>query len=72
MGPTHESIENDFAFHPATPETGEIHDAVRERFGELAHWVLDNTPPGAARSTAIAKLREGMMWANGAVACDGN
>jgi hypothetical protein len=72
LGPTHESISNDFAFHPATDITGEVHDAVRISFGSLAHWVLDHVPPGAARSTAIARLREAMMWSNAAVACDSN
>lgn len=36
----------------------------------MAHWVLDNVPEGPARSTCISRLREAMMWANGAIACD--
>lgn len=70
MGPDHASVANDFAFHPATDLTSERHDATRKSFSDLAHWLLDNVPPGAARSTAISRLRESMMWANAAIACD--
>lgn len=70
MGPSHESVSNDFSFHPATDMTAETHDAARQNFQNLAHWVLDNVPAGDARSTSIARLREAMMWANGAIACD--
>lgn len=70
MGPTHESVDNDFSFHGGTDLTVELHETVRVNFKQLAHWILDHVPPGAARSTAISKLREGMMWSNAAIACD--
>lgn len=70
MGPDHASVANDFAYHPATDLTAERHDATRKSFSDLAHWVLDNVPSGPARSTAISRLREAMMWANAAIACD--
>lgn len=72
MGPTHESINNDFSHHPPTDITAEIHNAARQNFANIAHWVIDNVPSGAARSTAVAKIREAMMWANAAIACDSN
>lgn len=70
MGPTYDSIMNDFAHHAPGPGVGELHNEARTKFRDMALWVLENVPPGAARSTAIAKLREGMMWTNGAIACD--
>lgn len=70
MHQSHEKVTNDFGFHPATDITAEIHNATRANFANLAHWVIDNVPPSDARMNCIARLREAMMWANGAIACD--
>ena len=70
MNQSHEKVTNDFGFHPATDITAEIHNATRSNFANLAHWVIDNVPPSEARQTCIERLREAMMWANGAIACD--
>lgn len=72
MNQSHETVSNDFSFHPATDITAEVHDATRQRFANTAHWVIDNVPSGAARIECINRLREAMMWANGAIACDTN
>jgi hypothetical protein len=72
FGPSHQSVSNDFSFHPSTDLTAEIHDAVRQRMQESAHWILENVPEGIARTQCITKLREAMMWANAAIACDTN
>lgn len=72
MDQSHETVSNDFSFHPATDMTAEIHDATRQKFMNMAHWVIDNVPKGEARKQAIFRLREAMMWANGAIACDTN
>jgi hypothetical protein len=70
MHQSHEKVSNDFAFHPATDITAEIHNATRQNFANLAHWVIDNVPKSDAREECIHRLREAMMWANGAIACD--
>lgn len=70
MNNTHETIANDFGFHPATGMIADLHDATRANFANLAHWVIDNVPPSEARKQSIHRLRESMMWANGAIACD--
>lgn len=70
MNQSHEKVTNDFGFHPATDITAELHNSTRMNFASLAHWVIDNVPPGDARKNCIDRLREAMMWANGAIACD--
>lgn len=72
MNQSHESVTNDFGYHPATDITAEIHNATRANFANLAHWVIDNVPKSNARENCIYRLREAMMWANGAIAADGN
>jgi hypothetical protein len=72
MDQSHEKVTNDFGFHPATDITSEIHNATRANFANLAHWVIDNVPPSEARKQSIHRLREAMMWANGAIAADSN
>lgn len=70
MHQSHEKVSNDFAFHPATDMTAEIHNATRTNFVNLAHWIIDNVPKSDARDNSIYRLRESMMWANGAIACE--
>lgn len=72
MNQSHEKVTNDFGFHPATDFTAEVHNSTRQNFANLAHWIIDNVPSGDARQQSIERLRESMMWANGAIACDGN
>jgi hypothetical protein len=72
MDQSHEKVSNDFGFHPATDITAETHSATRQNFANLAHWVIDNVPPSDARKTCLSRLREAMMWANGAIACHSN
>jgi len=70
MDQSHEKVTNDFGFHPATDMTAELHNTTRQNFANLAHWVIDNVPKSDAREQCIHRLRESMMWANGAIACD--
>ncbi len=63
-------IINRFTFHPATPETAPMHDAIRNDFRGLAAVILDTVPEGRHQSLALTALQESMMWCNAAVACD--
>lgn len=63
-----EEIAQRFTYHPATPVTGPMHDAVRLHHGDLAAWIEENIPPGREQSYALTKLQESMMWCNAAVA----
>lgn len=64
-------LEERFTFHPATPETGPAHDAVRSRCRELASWFDEVLPDSREKSLALTAVQEAMMWANGAVAIHG-
>jgi hypothetical protein len=72
MDQSHERVTNDFGYHPATDITAEIHNAARANFANLAHWVIDNVPPGDNRRICIERLGEALMWANRGVAADSN
>lgn len=64
-------IDEVFSFHPATPETGPIHDQIREICRSTAKD-LDILMPECPEATlAIRKLQETMMFANAAVAIHG-
>lgn len=66
----HERVINDFGYHKATEQTGPMHDDVRAHCSELAHWLINNVPPGREQSLALTALQEAQMWANAAVACN--
>jgi len=59
------------AHHP--PDEVKIiqHQNVRFAALSLLEAIRDNTPVCADQSLAITKVREGMMWANAAIALDG-
>ena len=66
----HGRIDNDLGFHAATDITHPLHEEVRKHFRELAHWVVDNTPPSREQSLALTAIQEACMWSNAAVACN--
>lgn len=66
----HERIDNDFAYHAATAETGPMHDEVRAHVKELAHYLIDTVPFGREYSLMLTALQEAQMWANAAIACN--
>lgn len=61
-------IQNDFTYHPATPETGGRHDMVRSILGGVAKNLAANLPEGRELSLVLTKLEEAMFWANAAIA----
>lgn len=61
-------VEQRFSFHPATPVTGPVHDAVRLHHRELAEWIEQEIPDSRERSLALTSLQTSMMWCNAAVA----
>jgi hypothetical protein len=67
---TIEDVRNRFLFHPATDDTGPMHDEVRTRCLALAESLLIIMPPGRHASLALTTLEETMHWANAAIACD--
>jgi hypothetical protein len=65
-----DDIANRFGFHPATAQTGPMHDEVRDAFAALARYVASSVPSGRHQALALTALQESMMWANAAIACD--
>jgi Xaa-Pro aminopeptidase len=68
---TVENVERIFTYQPATPEQKEAYAAIREAGIILARAILHNAPNSADRSTALRCVREARMWANAAVALEG-
>lgn len=72
MGSVNEvNVERVFTYQPATPAQTEAYTKIREAGIALAKAILDNVPNCADRSNALRLVREARMWANAAVALDG-
>lgn len=67
-----QQIEHNLGYHPPTSaEVAERHERVRDAaigFSERIVLLVDNTRP--EMFVALDKIREAMMWANAAIACE--
>jgi hypothetical protein len=61
-------IQNRFTFHPATPTTASLYEAMRAKALELAAWMDENAPESRELSLALTNLDQAVMWFNAAVA----
>lgn len=69
---TGSQLETWFSHHPPKDEaTVQRYAKVRQAGKDLAITILENTPPSADQSAAIRKVREAVMTANAAIACEG-
>lgn len=66
-----EDIERRFKFHPADKVKGDRHQDIRNWCRELAFVLNEDLPDGREKSLAITHLEEVMMWANAAIAREG-
>ena len=64
-------IDNDFNFHPATPETAPLFEANRGLLLGAAYQLVRRCPESRETSLALTKLEEAMFWANAAIARHG-
>lgn len=65
-------IEHWFSYHPPKGEVDvEKYQRIREAGKQFALVVAENTPNCADQSAALRKIREAVMTANAAIACDG-
>jgi len=64
-------LDNWFVYHTPSPEQIPKYHLIREAGKKLAETILENTPPSADQTAAIRKVREAVMTANAALACDG-
>ena len=68
-----EQLDNWFTYHaPTTGDTGTIskYMKIRSAARTLADIIVSTTPESAEQAEALTKLRETMMWANSAIACN--
>jgi hypothetical protein len=63
-------IENEFTHHPPKGDQVQRYEKLRFNGGNLAEMVMELCPDSRERSTALAKIREAVMWANAAIACN--
>jgi len=63
-------IDHWFTYHAPTLDSLEKYENLRVAGKTLAHAIWDNCPPGADASAAVRKVREAVMTANQAIACD--
>lgn len=75
---TREQLENWFTYHaPEGDVLGteiskkDAYEAIRSAGFNLANIIVNFTPPSADQTAAIRKVREAVMTANAAIACDG-
>lgn len=64
-------LENWFTYHRPSPEQSFAYMDIRQAGLLLASTILRSTPPGPDQSAAIRKVREAVMTANAAIACNG-
>lgn len=60
-----------FTYHPPIPGQAEAYQAIRDAARAFAQVIVDRTPPSPDQTTAIRKVREAVMTANAAIACEG-
>jgi len=69
---TQEHINAWFTYHPPQNESEkEKYEKLRNGAKAFAEIILATTPPSADQTAAIRKVREAVMTANAAIACDG-
>ena len=65
-----DDLDKWFTYHaPKGDQTGR-YELIRNKARELAEVIIVNTPVCADQSAAIRKIREAVMTANAAIACN--
>lgn len=71
MAITQEQLDNWFQYHSPTPAQQAAYVAIRDMAKSLATRIVELTPASADQTAAIRLLRECVMTANAAIACQG-
>ena len=66
-----DKIENWFSYHPPKGDQIGKYEEIREAGKVFAKVIEKNTPPSADQTAALRKVREAVMTANAAIACEG-
>lgn len=67
-----ETLVHWFTYHAPSIDQIPMFQSIREAGLNLARVINENTPPCADQTAAIRKVREAIMTANAALACDGH
>lgn len=59
-----------FTYHPPLPDQIGRYETLRMQGRAMAQQVAEHCPPSPERSIALTKIREAVMWANAAIACN--
>lgn len=63
-------LDNLFTYHPPHGDQVERYGTIRAAGLTFAEEIAESCPPSPERSTALTKIREAVMWANAAIACN--
>lgn len=62
-------ITNDFTYHPPRDDAQrQLYSDLRQRYKDLAYFLVDNVPHGRELSTALTDLERSSMMANAGIA----
>lgn len=67
---TEKDLENFFSYHAPKKDQPLKYEIIRQTAMGLAMVIIHNTPSSADQTASIRKLRECVMTANAAIACD--
>lgn len=67
---TQQDIDNLFSYHPPKADQVGRYNLIREAAKKFAETIVENTRGSADQAAAIRKVREAMMTANAAIACN--
>lgn len=66
-----EKIDEWFRYHAPTETQVKQYHRIRETAKDLARVIIECSPASADQTAALRKLRECVMTANAAIACNG-
>lgn len=61
-------IENNFKYHPPKNDQEQRYQENRNRFLELAHYIVKTAPVSRELELALTRLEEAMIYTNAAIA----
>jgi len=67
---TKKELENAFTYHAPTEDQVKDYNKIRSEGKRLATVINKLCPDSRERSLALTKIREAVMWANAAIACN--
>jgi hypothetical protein len=63
-------LDNWFTYHPPIRDQAERYQEIRQRGGMFVSVIEELAPDSPEKEQALTKVREAVMWANAAIACN--